>query len=191
MLPFAHLGIGTAIVRPFARKISPRWLLLGTVLPDLIDKPIFFLMGVYAHFDHGGWVPGKRGIAHTLLFLLLLASAARLRKSQALRSLAIGTSTHLLLDILSKAFGPQGLDGVFSVLFWPFLGFSFPTLSYGVHGLTAIALEGLGGALLLIYLMQHRHAFKVSLPKAGRRARLTVFPKTGPNRKLETPHNPL
>lgn len=69
MLPLSHLGIGSAFTRPLLRDLPFRWRLLGTMLRGLIDKLTFFLMGLYAQFDHGGWVPGKRGIAHTLLLL--------------------------------------------------------------------------------------------------------------------------
>lgn len=156
MLPLAHLGIGSAIAHPISGKRHSWWLLLGTILPDIIDKPLFFLMGVYAHFDHGGWVPGKRGFAHTLVFLMMMAATARFRNSQAWKAVTFGVATHLVLDIFSKAFTPNGLEGSLSVLFWPFLGFSFPVLSYGIHGILALAFEIVGLMLLTIYIVGGR-----------------------------------
>src|SRR5689334_11888507 len=65
MFPLAHLGIGSSLARPFASKLQFRWILLGTLLPDLIDKPFYFALGLLEHYQTGGWVPGKRGVAHT------------------------------------------------------------------------------------------------------------------------------
>jgi hypothetical protein len=41
MLPLAHLGIGSNLVRPWWKKLDLRALLFGTLLPDLIDKPLY------------------------------------------------------------------------------------------------------------------------------------------------------
>ena len=156
MLPLSHLGIGSTIAKPFSKKLPFFWLLLGTMLPDLINKPIYFIIGIWAYLDHGGWVPGKRGIAHTLLFLLLIVSLGWIKKSRILAALGVGISTHLLLDILSKSVGPAG-DSIdkWTVLFWPFLGFEFPTLAYGLHGKPALTIEIIGGMLLMIQLALH------------------------------------
>lgn len=155
MLPLAHLGIGSLLGRPFLKKIQPKWLLVGTLLPDLIDKPVFFLMGVYAYFDHGGWVPGKRGFAHTLLFLAILAVVGGLRRSRVLIAISIGVCTHLILDLFSKLPGSHGMRESLSVFLWPLMGTDFPTLSYGMHGWVAIGFEFLGGVLLLFFLRKH------------------------------------
>lgn len=126
-----------------------RWVFLGTLLPDLIDKPAYFLMGLVAYLDHSGWVPGKRGIAHTLLFLATLASIAQIRRSRPLAAVAIGVTTHLILDLASKGFGPEGFGGALAVLLWPVYGISFPTLAYGLHGAPTYLLEALGATILL------------------------------------------
>ena len=81
MLPLSHLGIGSAMARPFSKNLPFRWLLVGTLLPDLIDKPVFFALGLLEYFRNGGWIPGKRGFAHTALFLCLLASVSLWTKS--------------------------------------------------------------------------------------------------------------
>jgi hypothetical protein len=122
MWPLAHLGIGSAMGRVGSQNKLPfRWLLLGTLLPDLVDRPFYFGLGVYEHFSNGGWVPGKRGFAHTALFLLLLTGIAVVLRSA------------------------------------PLMGWSFPTLSYGLHRLWAVALELIGLALLLVQLTVKRY----------------------------------
>jgi hypothetical protein len=145
------------MARPFSAKLPFRWLLFGTLLPDLIDKPAFFILGLLEHFRNGGWIPGKRGIAHTALFLCLLAAISVWRKSPTWSAVTVGTATHLILDVVSKMFGSHHTAfGSLSVLFWPFLGWSFPTLSYGAHGLVAIIFEGIGVACLVVQLAMRR-----------------------------------
>jgi LexA-binding, inner membrane-associated putative hydrolase len=153
MYPLAHLGIGSLIARPVSAKLPFRWLLLGTLLPDLIDKPIFFALALIEHFRTGGWVPGKRGFAHTLLFLLLLVAIAVIRRSARWSACAIGTATHLLLDTVSKLFGAHhSASDNLIVLLWPFLGWDFPTMPYGLHGTWGLLLELVGAILLILQL---------------------------------------
>ncbi|MGD0794906.1 MAG: metal-dependent hydrolase [Dehalococcoidales bacterium] len=99
---------------PLARYIDIRLLLIGSLLPDIIDKPIgqyFFRTNFY----------NGRIYAHTLLFLLVLAGAGyylyRSRRQVWLMTLAAGTFTHLALDEMWQVPG---------TLFWPLVGFSFP-----------------------------------------------------------------
>ncbi len=146
MLPFAHLGLGSAMARPIVSKLPFRWLLLGTLLPDLIDKPVFFTLALLKHAQDGGWIPGKRGFAHTAVFLLLLASTSLWRKSSKWWAVTVGVATHLLLDLFSKHLSA----GAFTVLLWPFLGWDFPALAYGLHGTAALAMELVGFTLLLV-----------------------------------------
>jgi len=153
MYPLAHLGIGSLIARPVSTNLPFRWLLLGTLLPDLIDKPIFFALGLIEYLKTGGWVPGKRGFAHTLLFVLLLVAIAVFRRSARWSACAIGTATHLLLDTVSKMLGTHHSEtDNLTVLLWPFLGWDFPTMSYGLHSSWALLLEVIGGTLLILQL---------------------------------------
>jgi hypothetical protein len=153
MYPLAHLGIGSLIARPVSTKLPFRWLLLGTLLPDLIDKPIYFALGLIEHFSTGGWVFGKRGFAHTALFLLLLVAVAVFKRSASWLACAIGTATHLLLDIVSKLFGAHhSASDSLIVLLWPFLGWGFPTMPYGLHGTWAVLFELIGATLLIAQL---------------------------------------
>lgn len=128
MLLFAHpgitLGAATIIADAVNRKpswfaslsryLDIRWLLVGSLLPDIIDKPVgqYFFRDT---FDNG------RIFAHTLLFLIVISAAGfyLLKKSRRtwLLALAAGTFAHLILDEMWQT--PV-------TLFWPVLGFSFP-----------------------------------------------------------------
>jgi len=97
-----------------------RVLVLGAVLPDLIDKPIgsVFFTG---YFGTG------RIYAHTLLFAvaILFGVMAVTRRGSAARkqwmALPIGVLLHLLLDM------PLGAE----TLWWPALGLEFPPFAKG------------------------------------------------------------
>lgn len=153
MFPAAHLGIGSVLGRLVSPTLPFGWLLLGTVLPDLIDKPAFWAMGLMEYFTTGGWVPGKRGIAHTVLFLIALAAVAAARRSRPWAAVSVGDGTHLVLDAVSKAWGAHdAIQRNGCVLLWPSCGFSFPTLDYGLHGRALLWLEAVGLLLLVIQL---------------------------------------
>ena len=148
MFPLAHLGIGSAITQLCPVKFPLRWVLVGTVLPDLIDKPAYFLLSHYFH--EAGWEAGKRGFAHTLVFLALLAVISLVRKSPALWAVTAGTATHLVLDVISKSTaGSSTALGSLQVLLWPLAGWSFPTLSHGMHGIEIWIFEAAGLGLLV------------------------------------------
>lgn len=93
-----------------------RLLLVGALLPDIIDKPL----GVYLL---PGVIGTGRSISHTLLFLLVLAAAGfylfRTRRQRWLLALAGGSLMHIVLDEMWRR--PV-------TLFWPLLGFGFPRI---------------------------------------------------------------
>ncbi len=91
-----------------------RFLLVGSLLPDIVDKPIghLFLRGMYGN----GYLYG-----HTLLFALVvsfvgLVSLRAGRTGKAILLLAFGIFMHLILD---------GLWRDSHVLLWPLFGFAF------------------------------------------------------------------
>jgi inner membrane protein len=94
--------------------IDIRLLLIGSILPDIIDKPVghFFFNNVF----HNG-----RIFSHTLLFLLvLLVSGIWLyawKKKTWLLTLAFGVLTHLILDQMWMS--PR-------TFYWPLYGWRFP-----------------------------------------------------------------
>ena len=95
------------------RRIDLRVLLIGSLLPDLIDKPIGRL--VYGTF-------GCRLFCHTLIFLLLIVFTGLLlyvrRRQNWLLVLGFGTFMHLVLDVT----WPVDTQ----TLLWPLQGLSFP-----------------------------------------------------------------
>lgn len=90
-----------------------RLLLIGSMLPDILDKPLglLFLRDTLS---------SGRIYAHTLLFFVLITIAGlllyRLRHSTWMLVLAAGTLAHLILDQMWTT--PK-------TLFWPFLGMEF------------------------------------------------------------------
>ncbi|HWQ18460.1 MAG TPA: metal-dependent hydrolase [Methanotrichaceae archaeon] len=106
MLVFAHLGLTLAAAQLFKRWNPDLALVaLGSLLPDIIDKPLGYLV-----FG----TPGMgRTIAHTLLFLICLATMAILFNRRELCSLSGGVLAHLILDSMWKS--PV-------TLLWPLLG---------------------------------------------------------------------
>lgn len=97
-----------------ARRIDLRAFLAGTVVSDLMDKPLGRIF--YGTF-------GVRLFGHSLLFLLIVVLAGlvlHLRRGQpALLVLGLGILTHLVLD---------GMWADPHTLLWPALGTSFPTV---------------------------------------------------------------
>lgn len=98
----------------FLRRLDYRLVLLGSMLPDIIDKPL----GIYLFPDTFG---SGRIFAHTLLFLLALGAIGtwRYRRYAAVGvlTLALGTFMHLVLDGIWRS--PE-------TLFWPAYGMDFP-----------------------------------------------------------------
>jgi inner membrane protein len=101
------------------RRIDARLLLIGSMLPDIIDKPVgqYFFAETFRN---------GRIYAHTLLFLLLLAGAGYIlfkrRRQIWLVTIAAGTLAHLALDEMWQVPG---------TLFWPAMGFDFPRYELG------------------------------------------------------------
>jgi membrane-bound metal-dependent hydrolase YbcI (DUF457 family) len=114
MLLFGHLGIGLRLARPFGR-LPLRWVLLGTLLPDLIDKPLYYGLSTFTGLRGAelGLISGTRTFGHTGLLILLVLGFSALMRSHPGRSgktaaLAVGMATHLLLDAVSERLGSTG-----------------------------------------------------------------------------------
>jgi inner membrane protein len=111
---FWHLGVGAALVYVTLgrRRIDYRFILLGAVLPDVIDVPLSFVFG---------W-PGRRGPAHTLLAVVvvtvLVLIAFRGPRRLSLFGLGVGWLTHLVGDGMWMA--PR-------TFLWPAFGTRFGT----------------------------------------------------------------
>lgn len=108
----------------YGRKnhVDYRLVLIGSLLPDLIDKPL----GLFAP---GLGLGTGRGIAHTLVFALFLLAAGLCfyrHGRQGFFYLALASTGHLVLDRMWLM--PR-------VLFWPLYGLAFPVV--GKHGFLA------------------------------------------------------
>lgn len=121
MLLFGHIGVtlgiffGLLIFIPRLRTIiDPKYLAIGALLPDLIDKPIGMI--IFASTFANG-----RIIGHTLLFSLSLLLVGlyiyEKRKDIRVLTLASGSFFHLIEDQMWAS--PI-------TLFWPLFGLKFP-----------------------------------------------------------------
>jgi hypothetical protein len=150
MLLFAHLGLTLAAGR-FIRWADLAFLALGSMLPDIIDKPLGLV--VY------GTPADGRIFSHTLLFLLVLTALAFYLKDVRLASVSAGVATHLVLDFMWQS--PV-------ILFWPLLG-NFPkapklgvldymqALLYGLRNPMVFVPEMLGLLYLLYFAYESRY----------------------------------
>jgi hypothetical protein len=162
MYVFAHVGLALGafyvIGRISSRKVSTidiRLLVIGSMLPDIIDKPLAFI----------GAAAG-RGYAHTVAFFLITMAAG---VYYAKNELSYGVASHLLLD---------GMWLNPAVLFWPVAGKTVLTTQYDVAFYWNQLLENryiqvteVIGALILLGVIWHFSLYK--------REHLSVLLKTG------------
>lgn len=131
MIFFGHLGITTAVIKVYDNifynkktviekvPIDYRFILIGSILPDIIDKPIgaYFFRSTFHN---------SRVFAHTLLFstILMLWGVYLLIKRRNNNVLLLGMSSlmHLILD--SMWLYP-------AILLWPYFGLKFPARAEG------------------------------------------------------------
>ncbi len=109
----ARPGRLAAWFRPLGRLTDIRLLLVGSLLPDIIDKPL-------GQVVLGETISNGRIYGHTLLFVALLAVVGLRLWRQGLGNwmlvLASGSLAHLALDSMWR--DP-------ATLFWPIAGFAF------------------------------------------------------------------
>jgi hypothetical protein len=127
-----HLGIGSFLAARRVRAEQLLWLLFGTVLPDLVDKPLYYAL-VLATGRRGadlGLISGTRTFAHTLLFAVVLWLVVPRRIGT---PLFLGLATHLFLDELGDvarwlfpALGTHPPPGTINAILFPLLGPHFP-----------------------------------------------------------------
>ncbi len=115
-----HLGATVLIVRYVFRDpdMDLRWVLVGSILPDLLDKPIG---SVFFHDTFGT----HRLFAHSIVFpitafaMVLLVTRRGTNRRRGSIGLVIGVFVHLLLDAAWAT--PEAF-------WWPFFGWEFPTV---------------------------------------------------------------
>ena len=135
LLWFAGVSVVLTWVVFHDPAIDHRVLILGAVLPDLVDAPL-----------------GGARIAHTVLFsaallvVVMLATRGHRRARRRWLALPIGTFIHLLAD---------GVWARSTVFWWPFLGGPLTGRLPSVdHGPVVVVLEELAGAAALVWFWQ-------------------------------------
>jgi len=144
MFVMGHVGIGRALVRRWLAHLPLVPLSIGMLLPDLIDKPLY-----YSRL--WPYVTATRTFGHTGVLLLALAVAGVLLESRVLKALALGVATHLLLDTISDI--PDGLttSSTLIAVTWPLSGGRFATSyipSLTAHAWLLLSWPTLGGELV-------------------------------------------
>ncbi len=139
-------------IRRFFESLDLRLLITGSLLPDIIDKPLGLIL-LSRVIGYG------RIYFHTLIFLLIISIAGmivyRRRRHGWILTLAIGVLSHLLLD--EMWFYPR-------TLFWPLYGWAFPRenvadyVSILLHELTTepkvYIPEALGLLIVLFFIVR-------------------------------------
>lgn len=146
MFILGHLGFSRPMARPFRPFVSMLpWVMLGALVPDLIDKPLYYFLSAY-HGKFGadlGLVSGARTFGHTLALLGITTLAARALRSRGGTAVAFGMATHLLCDHIPDFVGAALFRNAelaqffdpwsdrWAGLFFPILGARFPV---DIHG---------------------------------------------------------
>lgn len=141
----------------FTERLDLRWLLLGSMLPDIMDKPLMLLF-------RDSPVGTGRTVAHTLLFVVVLLLAGLMTRTN---------TRAVFLTLCGASLGHLLLDSMWTMphtLFWPALGWGFqqidprPFIPHLVNGLMtnpAVYIpEALGGVISLafaLHLVKSRH----------------------------------
>lgn len=147
MYLLGHLGIGLGtawfVSSKARRPIDYRLVLVGAILPDLIDKPLGFLLGL----DSRLW-------AHTFVFFAAVLAASAIPSVRSFVALALGIGTHLVLDRIWDQ--PW-------ILFWPALGLDFPPDTVNLWNILQILVsdplvaggEVVGAIILVLFARAH------------------------------------
>lgn len=167
MFLFGHLGItlGIAVLLFHLLKIEPNRrlylvVLIGAILPDLIDKPIGEILLANS-------ISNGRVFAHTLLFvfiLLLIGMYAYKRNGELCGLVLCGAAfIHLCKDqmwlmpetLFYPAFGFAFPQGIVEVHWWDyFLAAFFQTYSLSPEATYAFVSEWIGISILLLFMVQ-------------------------------------
>jgi len=145
-----HSGSRLSSLTSLTNRIDIRLLLIGSLLPDIFDKPI-------GQFFFRDSLSNGRIFCHTLAFLLLITVAGsylyRSYKKTWLLVLSLGTFTHLICDQMWLT--PR-------TLLWPLYGWTFQradltlwmqNIFYALRTNPAVYIPELVGAAVLIWFL--------------------------------------
>lgn len=98
---FGHLGPGTAAIQKLKPGLPITAVAIGTILPDLIDKPLYYGLRLLtgAGREGVGLITCTRTIGHSGIFLIALSALYLWKRNRIILSIAIGAATHHLLDL--------------------------------------------------------------------------------------------
>ncbi|HEX9341784.1 MAG TPA: metal-dependent hydrolase [Thermoplasmata archaeon] len=142
-----HLGIGLGLAWLLAwrspARVDYRLILFGAILPDLIDKPLGYALGLQTRL----W-------GHTLLFLFTVLALGLVPAWRGSRFAGFGVATHLLLDQMWEL--PH-------VVWYPAYGWGFPATPFSadvwfealLHDPYVQAGEIVGFAILVAFAWVH------------------------------------
>ncbi len=127
MFILGHLGFGVYFGKKIFSHLSSKkifYLLSGSLLPDLIDKPLFFFLK-----NQWSWISGTRTFGHTFIFVFSLYLVGKIFKKENWKILSFACFLHIFFDHFIDIFN---IDSDFSIysnriagMFWPFLGNRF------------------------------------------------------------------
>lgn len=121
MLPLGHMGIGVLMASPLVASLTMRWVILGTLLPDVIDKALYY--GSVLLQNHS--VHGTRTLGHTGIFLFLVGAVGIYRGSARWVAVSVGIVTHLILDVCGDSLELFDQAATVKAILYPFLGSGF------------------------------------------------------------------
>jgi hypothetical protein len=146
MFIFAHIALTFLAIYAIASlahvKVDYRFLLIGSILPDLVDKPIGRLF-------FAGYFESGRIFGHTLLFAIALALLAVYLNRKYHIAGVIFLSVGCLMHVVEDA-------GIFNLrtLLWPLFGLSFsksPMDDYWGHIINELLSDPFGIGLELFF----------------------------------------
>lgn len=125
MLPLGHLGIGSRLVRFLRQDLPLPWIYLGALLPDLIDKPLYYSLSFWTGRagEELGLISSTRTFGHT--GILLLCFVVLSRKSPKCLALCLGIASHLFLDLVGDSWEELDQSATLQAVLFPLLGFKF------------------------------------------------------------------
>ena len=121
MFVFGHLGFGHQLASPWRQRLPAVPLALGMLLPDIIDKPLY-----YARFSDV--ISSTRTFGHSgLLWIVFLLLGWAIGRRWPI-ALAVGMITHIILDFTLDLLAASDPRITWLALTWPLNGAAFGKL---------------------------------------------------------------